>query len=42
MKPISHNPDNPGFLEYLEEIIGTDVYIEKISEKEKETNEIEK
>lgn len=28
MKPMSNNPDNPGFLEYLEDIIGTDEYID--------------
>ena len=34
MKPITHKKDNPGFLEYLEDIIGTDRYIEKIEEYE--------
>ena len=30
MKPKSGNPETPGLLEYLEDIIGSDVYIEEI------------
>ena len=32
MKSTTKNPDNPGILEYLEEIIGTNRFIEKIDE----------
>jgi len=32
MKPKSGNPDNPGLLEYLEDIIGSDKYIEEIEQ----------
>ena len=32
MKPMTMNPDNPGLLEYLEDIIGTDAYSPKINE----------
>lgn len=34
MKPMTNNPENPGFLEYLEDIIGTDIYIDKIQQIE--------
>ena len=30
MKPKSGNMDNPGLLEYLEDIIGSDQYVERI------------
>lgn len=40
MKPKTGNPDSPGFLEYLEEIIGTNVLIEKINELEEELDKL--
>ncbi|KAK0583746.1 hypothetical protein LWI29_002474 [Acer saccharum] len=36
MKPKAQGPHDEGFLEYLEDIIGTDKYIEKIDESHKE------
>lgn len=30
MKPATFNPEAPGLLEYLEDIIGTDDYVPKI------------
>ncbi|KAL3723276.1 hypothetical protein ACJRO7_035458 [Eucalyptus globulus] len=36
MKPKAQGPHDEGFLEYLEDIIGTDKYIEKIDESSKE------
>ncbi|GAV58095.1 SMC_N domain-containing protein/SMC_hinge domain-containing protein [Cephalotus follicularis] len=35
MKPKSQGPHDEGFLEYLEDIIGTDKYVEKIDEANK-------
>ncbi|KAG8659531.1 hypothetical protein MANES_02G046500v8 [Manihot esculenta] len=36
MKPKANGPHDEGFLEYLEDIIGTDKYVEKIEESYKE------
>ncbi|KAF5748995.1 structural maintenance of chromosomes protein 4 [Tripterygium wilfordii] len=36
MKPKAQGPHDEGFLEYLEDIIGTDKYVEKIDESYKE------
>jgi structural maintenance of chromosome 4 len=36
MKPKTGNQENPGFIEYLEDIIGTNVFIDRISELENE------
>ncbi|XP_012084705.1 structural maintenance of chromosomes protein 4 [Jatropha curcas] len=36
MKPKAQGPHDEGFLEYLEDIIGTDKYVEKIEESSKE------
>lgn len=36
MKPKAQGPHDEGFLEYLEDIIGTDKYVEKIDEAYKE------
>ena len=36
MQPTTGKPENPGLLEYLEEIIGTNKYVEKISKLEEE------
>lgn len=36
MKPKGQGPHDEGFLEYLEDIIGTDKYVEKIDESYKE------
>ncbi|OMO79282.1 RecF/RecN/SMC [Corchorus capsularis] len=36
MKPKAQGPHDEGFLEYLEDIIGTDKYVEKIDEASKE------
>ncbi|KAF2315157.1 hypothetical protein GH714_038288 [Hevea brasiliensis] len=36
MKPKAQGPHDEGFLEYLEDIIGTDKYVEKIEESYKE------
>lgn len=36
MKPKSQGPHDEGFLEYLEDIIGTNQYVEKIEEVYKE------
>ncbi|KAK8644328.1 hypothetical protein V6N13_123638 [Hibiscus sabdariffa] len=36
MKPKSQGPHDEGFLEYLEDIIGTNKYVEKIEESSKE------
>ncbi|XP_050230281.1 structural maintenance of chromosomes protein 4-like isoform X2 [Mercurialis annua] len=36
MKPKAQGPHDEGFLEYLEDIIGTDKYVEKIEESAKE------
>jgi structural maintenance of chromosome 4 len=36
MKPKSQGPHDEGFLEYLEDIIGTNQYVEKIEEAYKE------
>lgn len=35
MKPKAVNPGDTGLLEYLEDIIGTDKYVEKIEEMSK-------
>lgn len=35
MKPKSQGPHDEGFLEYLEDIIGTNKYVEKIDESHK-------
>jgi structural maintenance of chromosome 4 len=40
MKPKTGNPDSPGFLEYLEEIIGTNVLIDKINELEESLDKL--
>jgi structural maintenance of chromosome 4 len=32
MKPRSGDPDKPGLLEYLEDIIGSNIYKERIEE----------
>ena len=39
MVPTTKNKDKPGLLEYLEDIIGSDVYIEKINELESHIEE---
>ncbi|KAI3972796.1 hypothetical protein MKX01_019454 [Papaver californicum] len=36
MKPKAQSPHDEGFLEYLEDIIGTDKYVEKIEESNKQ------
>ena len=36
MKPKSQGPHDEGFLEYLEDIIGTNQYVEKIEEANKQ------
>lgn len=36
MKPKAQGPHDEGFLEYLEDIIGTIKYVEKIEESAKE------
>jgi len=36
MKPKAQGPHDEGFLEYLEDIIGTNQYVEKIEEANKE------
>jgi structural maintenance of chromosome 4 len=36
MKPKSQSPHDEGFLEYLEDIIGTNQYVEKIEEANKQ------
>lgn len=36
MKPKSQGPHDEGFLEYLEDIIGTNKYVEKIDESFKQ------
>lgn len=36
MKPKAQGPHDEGFLEYLEDIIGTNKYVEKIDESFKE------
>lgn len=36
MKPKAQGPHDEGFLEYLEDIIGTNKYVEKIEESAKE------
>jgi structural maintenance of chromosome 4 len=36
MKPKAQGPHDDGFLEYLEDIIGTDQYVEKIEEAYKQ------
>lgn len=41
MKPITHDKDNPGFLEYLEDIIGSDIYIDQIKELEQKLDLVE-
>ncbi|KAH9676510.1 Structural maintenance of chromosomes protein 4 [Citrus sinensis] len=38
MKPKGQGPHDEGFLEYLEDIIGTDKYVEKIDESYKDMN----
>ncbi len=40
MKPKTGNPDNPGLLEYLEDIIGTDIFIPDIDRLSKEYEEM--
>jgi len=35
MKPKAQGPHDEGFLEYLEDIIGTNKYVEKIDESHK-------
>jgi len=35
MKPKAQGPHDEGFLEYLEDIIGTNKYVEKIDESQK-------
>lgn len=40
MKPKSNNSHEEGLLEYLEDIIGTNVYVENIEKKAKELEEI--
>ena len=39
MKPIAPNPNETGLLEYLEDIIGSNQYVEKIEELEKALEE---
>lgn len=41
MKPSTNNPDNPGLLEYLEDIIGTEIYGQKINSLSQELATIE-
>lgn len=41
MKPLTMNPDNPGLLEYLEDIIGTDIYAPRINELSNELSLME-
>lgn len=41
MKPITMNPENPGLLEYLEDIIGTDIYSPKINQLSEELSVLE-
>ena len=36
MKPMAANPNDPGLLEYLEDIIGSNKYVEKIEEAERQ------
>lgn len=36
MKPKAQGPHDEGFLEYLEDIIGTNKYVEKIEESSKQ------
>lgn len=36
MKPKAQGPHDEGFLEYLEDIIGTDKYVEKIEDSFKQ------
>ena len=36
MKPKAQGPHDEGFLEYLEDIIGTNKYVEKIDESSKQ------
>lgn len=36
MKPKAQGPHDEGFLEYLEDIIGTNKYVEKIDEASKQ------
>ena len=36
MKPKSQGPHDEGFLEYLEDIIGSDQYVERIEEASKQ------
>ncbi|CAA3013817.1 structural maintenance of chromosomes 4 [Olea europaea subsp. europaea] len=40
MKPKAQGPHDEGFLEYLEDIIGTDKYLEKIDESFKQLEEL--
>ncbi|XP_022883355.1 structural maintenance of chromosomes protein 4-like [Olea europaea var. sylvestris] len=40
MKPKAQGPHDEGFLEYLEDIIGTDKYVEKIDESFKQLEEL--
>ncbi|KAG6545759.1 hypothetical protein Mapa_012720 [Marchantia paleacea] len=40
MKPKAQNPHDEGFLEYLEDIIGSNVYVEKIEEAHKTLEEL--
>lgn len=39
MKPKTGNPDNPGYLEYLEDIIGTNIYVDEIEDLQKKYDE---
>jgi structural maintenance of chromosome 4 len=41
MKPLTGNPENPGLLEYLEDIIGTDIYAPEISKLSEELGLLE-
>lgn len=41
MKPATFNPEIPGLLEYLEDIIGTDVYVPQIEQLSNELNLID-
>lgn len=41
MKPATFNPEVPGLLEYLEDIIGTDDYVPKIEKLSNELNLID-
>lgn len=36
MKPKGQNPNDEGFIEYLEDIIGSNVYVERIEEMSKQ------